>query len=252
MSALQYTDLWPLIQADILGVLAADEFIGARPGVLLEPGDIDSVINTKLAKTVGAGSDGKLGVGYLVLPIERAEDEDISNPFGPLKLTLTIQFVENVTINNSATGTGVPIRIYAARAQKILKLYTPVGLTQNFVSQSPVISYFTDDKNKALRVGMIEFTAREADSVPLQRLNRPQLTVAGSAYPYTVTVVQSQADSIYYTTDGSHPYAGNPQAKLYSAPVTVTEACLFRARAFGVDGDFNTIASDTAAQNFTA
>jgi hypothetical protein len=29
-----YTDLWPLIQADILGVLLADPILGARNGVL--------------------------------------------------------------------------------------------------------------------------------------------------------------------------------------------------------------------------
>ncbi len=239
-----------MIQADIFGVLAADEFIGARPGVLVEPGDIESVINTKITKTIGKGSDDKTGVGYLVLPIERAEDEDPSNPLAPLKLTLTIQFVENVTINQSASGTQIPIRIYAARAQKILKLYTPVCLTQSLVSQSPVISEFTDNTNKALRCGQIEFTAREADAIPLRRLNRPQLVVTGNAYPYLVAVTSPLAASIYYTLDGSHPYAGNKSAFPYAGPVQVTEPGLFRARAFGAAGDMNTIASDTAAQNF--
>jgi hypothetical protein len=250
MSSTQYQDIWPAIQADILGLLQADEFIGARPGVQVEPGDIQSVVDTKLAKSVGAGSDGKNGVGFLVLPIERAEDEDVSNPFSALKLTITVDFVENVTLNRAATGTQLPIRVYAARAAKILKLYTPVGFTHSLVPKNPVISEFTDDKNKSLRVGRVEFEAREADEVPLQRLNRPQLVVAGSAYPYTVTVVQAAADRIFYTLDGSHPHAGNPQAKIYDGPATVSEACLFRARAFGPVGDLNIIASDTAAQNF--
>ena len=115
------------------------------------------------------------------------------------------------------------------------------------------INYTDDDVERntnAYYRNEYEVDARQFERIYAAKFYK--YTVAGSAYPYTVTVVQSQADSIYYTTDGSHPYAGNPQAKLYSAPVTVTEACLFRARAFGVDGDFNTIASDTAAQNFTA
>lgn len=252
MSAPEYTDLWPLIQADILGVMQADEFIGPRPGVLLEPGDIESVINTKLTKSIGQGDDGKFGAGYLVFPIERADDEDISNPFGPLKLSIVVQFVENVTLNNGATGTGIPIRIYAARAEKILKLYTPVGLTQNLVPKNPVLSEFTDNVNKALRVGQIEFTAREADATPLRRLNRPTISVAGGTFPFTVTVTQPAADAIYWSVDGSHPWSGNPQAQLYAGPVMVTEPGLFRARAFGPDGDLNTIASDTAAQNFVS
>ena len=243
-------DLWPLIQADIHGLLQADELIGPRPGVLVEPGDIQSNVDSKLARSVGAGRDGKIGVGYLALPIERAEDEDVSSPFSALKLLITVDFVENVTLNQGATGTKLPIRIYAARAAKILKLYTPVGFTQSLVPHNPVISEFTDDKNKALRVGRVEFYAREADEVPLRRLNRPQLVVAGAGFPCTITVTQPDADSIYFTTDGSHPHAGNKSAKLYTDPVEITEPGLFRARAFGPTGDLNIIASDTAAHNF--
>jgi hypothetical protein len=247
---MQYTDLWPLLQKDILGVLQADAFIGARPGVLIEPGDTTSVINEEVAKVVGAGSDGKNGVGFLVLPIERAEDEDVSNPFGPLKLTLTVQFVENVPVNQGAVGTGIPIRIYAARAVKILKLYTPVGFTQSLVAQNPVVNEFTDKDNEDLRVGHIEFTAREADGTPLMRLPRPVISMTGIGYPYTVSVVAAGAPSIYYTTDGSHPSALNPQAQLYTGPVQITAPGMFRVRSFGADGDFNTIPSDTAAQTF--
>lgn len=261
MNALDYTDIWPLIQRDVLGVLAADQFIGARPGVLVEPGDMQSAIDTKIAKVLAVGSDNKSGVGYLVLPIERAEDIDISNPFGPFKLTVTIQFVENVTVNNGRVGTRVPIRVYAARAAKILKLYTPVNLTQSLVAANPMISEFTDNQNAALRIGQVEFTAREADTIPLVRLNRPQLSVAGAAEKIDnlnwylngsamVTITQANAVTIYYTTDGSHPYAGNPQAKLYDGPVELATACLFRARAFGDTGDLKTIGSDTASLNF--
>jgi hypothetical protein len=98
----------------------------------------------------------------------------------------------------------------------------------------------------------VEFTALEADTVPLVRLNRPQLTVAGSDYPYAVTITQAQADRIYYTLDGSHPAPANPQAHLHDPadPVIISAPALFRCRAFGPDGDLNTIPSDTNAHNF--
>jgi len=258
-AALAYTDLWPLLQQDILGALQADAFIGTRSGVAVEPGDLPSVIDMKLAKVVGTGLDGKSGVGFLVLPIERAADENPNLPGGPLKLTITVDFTENVIINQSANGTGIPIRIYAARAAKILKLYTPVGFTQSLVPANPVISEFTDDKNKSLRVGRIEFTASEADDTPLCRLNRPQITVAGDVTQVSdiryqvnsgtalVTVTQPAAAQIYYTLDGTHPYAGNTSAQVYTAPVAVTAPALFRCRAFGT-GDTQ-LASDTAAKN---
>lgn len=244
----EYTDLWPLLQQDILGLLQADDFIGTRQGVLIEPGDIKNVVDTKLAKIVGAGLDGKKGVGFLVLPIERADDDNPSDPFSPFKLTITVQFVENVIINQSTDGTKIPIRIFAARAAKIMKLYTPVGFTQSLVARSPMISEFTDDTSKGNRCGQVEFTATEASFGGLARLNRPQISFTGSAFPYVVTVAQPVAAKIFYTLDGSHPYDRNAAAQIYSGPVTVTQPGLFRARAFGCKP--SDVASDTAAQNF--
>jgi hypothetical protein len=257
---IQYQDLWPLLQADINNVLQADDLIGSRPGVIVEPGDIPSVIDAKLARVIGTGSDGKLGVGYLTLPIERAVDENPNIPGGPLKLTLTVDFVENVIINQSANGTKIPIRIYAARAAKILKLYTPVGFTQSLVPANPVLSEFTDDKNKTLRVGRVEFTAYEADDAPMRRLDRPQITVTGdvtqlsniryqiTGSSVTLAITQPNATKIYYTIDGTHPFERNTAATLYTGPVTIVGPCLFRCRAFGT-GDAQ-LASDTAAKNF--
>lgn len=255
-------DLWPLIQRDILGAISADDFLGARQGVLVEPGEIESVINQKIAKAVGVGADGRNGVGFLVMPIERAEDDNVSLPGGPLKLTLSIQWVENVIINHSDQGTRMSIRVFAAETERLLKLYTPVGLTQNLVPSRPVISEFTDNVQKQLRVGMVEFTAIEADFRPFHRVGRPQISVTGVvaaslgsaannyqlAGPAVVTVSAPGADpgQVYYTTDGSHPYQGNAAALVYNLPVAITQPCLFRVRAFA----HGKAGSDTAAANF--
>ena len=243
-----YQDLWPALQADILGVLQADDLIGARMGVLVEPGDVDSNINVKLAKAVGAGLDGKQGVGYLVLPIERADDDNANIPGGPLKLTITVQFCENVVVNNGLQGTGVPIRVYAAWAEKILKLYTPVFMAQSLVPAKPVITEFTEPTNKNLRIGQVEFYAMEADATPFQRLPRPAINETGSAYPYSVTISAPNAQAVYYTLDNSHPHAGNPQAILLTAaPIVVKAPAMLRVRAFAPGW----VASDTAAMIFT-
>jgi hypothetical protein len=256
---MKYRDLWPLLQRDLLGAIQADDFLGSRPGVLVEPGDLDSVIQQKLATAVGRGVDGRIGVGFLVPPIEKAEDDQVSLPGGPLKLTLRVQWAENVVLNQSATGTRTPIRIYAAQTEKILKLYTPVGLAQSLVPARPVISEFTDSAQKHLRVGMVEFTAVEADFHPFSRVPRPQLVVAGAAQagpagsanyqllgPASVTVAAAAGAVVYYTTDGTHPYQGNASAQLYTGPVPITQPGFFRVRAF-VAGQ---TASDTAAVNF--
>lgn len=256
---MSYTDLWPLIQQDILGAIQADNFLGTRVGVALEPGDIQSTIDMKLAKAIGAGLDGKNGVGFLVLPIEKADDDNSSMPGGPLKLTIVVDWCENVIINNSLNGTQTPIRVYAALTEKILKLYTPVGLTQSLIPSRPVISEFTDPMKPGLRIGRVEFTAVEADFTPFTRTSRPQITVTGSvqasasspnSYQLTgaasVAVMAPTGSVVYYTTDGTHPYQGNATAQIYSGLISIAQPCLFRARAFVA----NQTGSDTAAANF--
>jgi hypothetical protein len=149
--------------------------------------------------------------------------------------------------------------VWVAAAEKLLKLYTPVGLTQNLIPATPVIYEFTPDRDENLRVGQLKFTALEADFRPFLRVNRPQIAVAGpvpspgapNSYqltvPATMSVSAPDADpgAIYYTTDGSHPYQGNPTAQVYNGPVTITQPCLFRVRAFA----HGKAGSDTAAAN---
>ena len=251
---MQYTDLWPLIQGDILGVLQADAFLAARPGILVEPGATEAVLAAKTTAALGAGADGKFGAGYLVLPIESAEDDNANLPQGPLKLTITVQFVENVVVNHGPRGTGVPLRVYAARAAKVLKLYTPVGLAQGLVPASPVIAPFKPGPDANLRGARVNFLTSEADGAPLSKLPRPQITPNdgqgnGGAHPQTVTITCAGATAIYYTTDNSHPWSGNPTATLYAGPFTMSQAGLVRARGFASGAQY--LGSDTAGVSFT-
>jgi len=225
---MKYQELWPAIQQDILGVLQADDFLGTRKGLAVEPGDAESVINQKIATAMGPGLDGRNGVGFLVLPIERAEDDNANLPGGPLKLTISLQWVENVLLNQSQAGTGIPIRVYAAWTEKLLKLYTPVGLTQSLIPAHPVISEFTDNTNKNLRVGRVDFTRHGSRLPPLRPrepapdlCGRERLSSAPNSYQLigsNVTLVSiaapdADAGQIYYTTDNSHPTKAMPPPK---------------------------------------
>ena len=251
---MQYTDLWPLIQQDILGCLQADAFLAARPGVLVEPGATEAVLAAKTTAALAAGADGKFGAGYLVLPIESAVDENVNLPQGPLKLPITVQLVENVVVNHGPRGTGVPLRVYAARMEKVLKLYTPVGFTQALTPGNPVIAHFTLGTDANLRAGRVSFFASEADATPLIKLPRPQILPNdgqgnGGAHPQTVSITCPGATAIYYTTDNSHPWSGNPTATLYSGAFTFSQAGLVRARGFAAGVQY--LGSDTAGVNFS-
>ena len=51
---MQYTDLWPLIQQDILAVLQADAFLANIPGVAIQPGSTGSVVAAAIDKARAA------------------------------------------------------------------------------------------------------------------------------------------------------------------------------------------------------
>lgn len=244
-------NLTPLLQHDILGMFLADPVFAARPFVALEPQWSESEIQKEVAAVMGQGTDGLAGVGGIILPIINATDDDVSNPFGPLKWDIYVELVSNVEINLGAAGTGVPVRAFGRRGAHLLKLYTPVGFTQSLVAASPCIHEYNDPDNPGVRIVELHFTAREADDEIQFRVNRPQITVSGADYPFTVTVAgDSNTSTLWWTIDNSHPRLGNPSAKLYTQPVVIAGPCLFRVRAFGPDDNENIFGSDTAAQNF--
>ena len=74
----------------------------------------------------------------------------------------------------------------------------------------------------AVRLG----TAMEAE--PVTKVATPTISETGG----TVTLAcATSGAAIYYTTDGTYPGSGNPDANLYSAPFALTEACTLRVAA---------------------
>ena len=251
---MNYTDLWPLIQRDLLACLQADAFLAGLPGMLIEPGAPEATVQAAVTKVLGPQPNGRSGAGYLVLPVEQAFDDNPNLPLGPLKMPVTIQFVENVVVNRGPRGTNIPIRVYAARAEKVLKLYWPVFLGKPFKPRHPVITEFTPQRDETLRVGQLNFETEEDDNTQVLKLPRPNLQPNdgqgnSGAHPQTVTITCPGSTAIYYTLDNSHPWSGNPAAVLYSAPFTVAAAGLVRARGFAAGVQY--LGSDTAAVSFT-
>ena len=101
---MNYTDLWPLIQRDLLACLQADAFLAGLPGMLIEPGAPEATVQAAVTKVLGPQPNGRSGAGYLVLPVEQAFDDNPNLPLGPLKMPVTIQFVENGSLFMSNTN----------------------------------------------------------------------------------------------------------------------------------------------------
>jgi hypothetical protein len=238
----KYTDNFDRIEADIFGYLQSDPLMGARAGVRIEPGAPVSVVATKVSKAIGAGTDGKVGLGYCVLPIEDLIDDQPETEFGPLRLPIMVDIVENVLLNAGQRGPQIPIRWLAAYAQKILKCYSAVNLITDNIPEREAISVFTKHDDDNLRVCRIKFHTYESDPVLFQQVSSPGLTpnTAVSStpgvnqYPMSVTFTPFEAAEIWFTTDGSHPWSGNAAATKWdgATPVAIAGPCLFRARGF--------------------
>jgi len=245
---MKYTDNFRRLEEDILGYLQSDWLMGARPGLLLEPGDVESIVAQKVTKALGAGADGKVGLGWYVVPIEDMLDDTPEVEFAPLLLPITVDIVENKTLNNGPRGPQMPIRYLAAYAQKILKCYSPQNLTTDFVPEKTALSLFTKQDDENLRFCRVMLHTYESDPVQLQQVNSPVLTPSAAVsqtagqnvYPMTVTVNPMNAAVVWYTTDGSHPWAGNAAAIQWplGQALNITGPCFLRARGFNAPAEY--------------
>lgn len=240
---MNYTDIIPLIQADIYAVLRADPIIGLRAGVLMEKGDVASIFAESLVKCGKAGSDNKVGLGFIVYPIEECQWEDPNVAYGPLRLPIVIQFVENVTANRGTHGTGYTLRQLATYAAKVLSSYGPTGLATDLIPEKNVLTLFTAPDDENLRVAQLNFYCYEADPVVLEQVSCPQIVFDGVD---ACTITCADATSIWVTYDGSHPSSiasGADEIAGTTGGVGVSSGQLVRARGYAA----NKLASKTAA-----
>jgi hypothetical protein len=125
-------------------------------------------------------------------------------------------------------------RKVARRVRDVLRMFTPRGLVKNILADDPFLIPLkvTDVENC---VGyQLNFKCLE-DTVEQQlRVATPEISPNSGAAPQSVTITCATAGAtIWYTLDGSHPWAENPEAEEYAGgPIEITEASVLRVRAF--------------------
>jgi hypothetical protein len=238
---MKYTDTFRMIEQDLFAFLQSDPILGRRAGAVVEPGSVQSSVLKKVTEALAAGPDTKVGLGWIVLPIEDLIDADPEVEFGPLKLPIVVHIVESVILNQGPHGPKIPIRCLAAYTQKILKSYSATNLTTDLIPESDSISLFSKHDDENLRFCQIAFHTYESDPVAFQQVSSPFLTPSApvslvpgqNVYPMAVTILAPGVDAVYYTTDGSHPWEKNPAAvKWLGGAVNIQGKCFFRSRAF--------------------
>ena len=239
---MNYKDLYQAIEQDLFAFLQSDSVMGRRAGVLLEPGTVQGAIDGAVLKAIAAGADGKIGLGFIVWPVEDMIDDEPEVTFGALKLPLCIDIVENKILNAGPRGANYPIRAMASYCEKIVKAYSAQNLTTDIIPEQNAIVMMSKHDDENLRVAEIHLHTYESDPFAFQQVSSlfltpsapVSLTPGQNVYPMAVTIQADAGSTVYYTTDGSPPWAGNGAAAKWdgASQVKIPNAQFFRARAF--------------------
>lgn len=213
-------DLLLSIKRDTFHRLMSDAFLAPVPIFMRDEHDLDERIDNALRglKTRknadgSASEEGRTGACIAIQAVDVAEVERENTPTPGMGCRVLLEVMEHVNKNAATnTGTGINAAELVARVVQCLhgchmdRRYTGMKLAPN----NPVIDMNLPTGQRGYIV-----TFEISDVFFCHYDDAPFVTIAVAAGEVTLTA--SGADSIYYTTDGSYPGPGNPEATLYSA-----------------------------------
>lgn len=223
------------LQNEIADRLRADAYFADINVVTDQEPDLTALINRSLGLLTP--ETGKLGA-CVVVELPYANDANANSPLGPLDELITCLVIEHLALNRDTTnnGSGKHARQIARRIHKVCKLFQPQGVATPLVPQKPfLVDVSGQFANPVIQAIEARFGCRESVYSTEQKLSPPTITQGAS----TITITSSDAGvSIYYSVDGTHPWAGSVNhpstATLYSVPVanpiagTRVRACAFK------------------------
>ena len=214
------------LQEDLRDRLLADSYF-TDIDVLDESRDLTQEITNSLSALSAKG--GKAGTSVIVMQLTASVSmPNVKNPV--LDFDIAVRVLEEPIVNRDATNGTLKEALTTARViLRLLHHYIPGGYATCIVADDPAIVPVEDPF--ASVAYEVRFKCKEADPEPYLKAATPTIGVAGGG-PFTITLTQADADSIYYTTDGTFPYSGNDNATLYSTPFNVNAGQLVRAVAF--------------------
>lgn len=243
---------------EYLSLVEAQQDITAR--CLADPYFSDiTVLNDRIADIVtevskaigllGAQTGKKIGACIIVMqPV--ANYANVNAVAGPMDTLFSFLVLEDPVLNDPASGgSGKQALHLCRRLVDVFATYQPVGLTTLLMPQKPCI--VPTPGPTAPVAYEVRFGAREAGGRAISKAALPTITITPGPDNFGVAIGCATSDvDIWYTTDGTHPWSGNPTAILWNgtsfAPTftCLVRACAFKRTLVGTDW----IASDVNAQ----
>jgi hypothetical protein len=215
------------VQPDVYYKLLSEPYFQNVAIFMVREKRLDTEVNRALSGL--AGRNGKGGATVEVrMPTLKGAMPDTPGPV----CTLEQQFVvkEQPTVNLGANGTGLTAEQIAVNIAQTFQLFFLGGPMQGFRAAPAFYEY--GDAGADAPCVLVKVTLQA--TFVLTALTRT-LMPAASATAETVTLTDQQpggGSAIYYTTDGSFPGAGNPNAEVYSTPFAVAGGTVVRTAAY--------------------
>jgi hypothetical protein len=214
--------------------LEADDFFADIPIIVADAGNVLAEVERKMA--VESEKAGKRGVAVIVLP-PLGDDVAPEIRFGPLKLRPAFQVIEHAELNNDEKGTKKSWRRVARKIHLVVKPLALIGLTTEFVADTPCIEPvdFTSELGPMVKGGQVNFVCFEADAEDVDQVAMPLFSDGAGETPTLVMSCGTAGAEIWYTTDDSYPAPGNVGSTLYAAEVAIpvdgftVRACAYKA-----------------------
>jgi len=229
-------------QLDLAARLRATAFFANIPVFILRPraaltaAQIQDGINAALGTLTP--QNGQAGLcATILMPLLTTQKPDLPGPYLHIRCAVRVQ--ENVMVNMGAGGTQIPCEDAAIAVAQTLHLWTPGGTAGILRAGADTI---TPDTSTAGRVTYDVLVESELDLDCSPKEAQPFISMTDGM----VSIACSDSDAaIYYTTDGSMPWAGNgnyPTAAVvyngaFAAPAagTLIRAAAFNAAMLGSD-----------------
>jgi hypothetical protein len=215
------------VQPDVCSKLLSEAYFENIAVFRIREKRLDTEVNRALSGLQGRNGKGGASIEVL-MPTLKTALPDTAGPVCILEQKFIVK--EQPTVNLGANGTGLTCEQIAVNLAQTFQLFFLGGPMQGFYAAPAFYKYIEPGSDKAIVAIQVILNATFV-LTGLQRTVAP----AAEAAAQTVTLTDQQSGGgslLYYTTDGSFPGSGNPNATQYTTPFTVSSGTTVRTAAY--------------------
>jgi hypothetical protein len=208
-----------------------------RPRVNAD-GDLEDavMISTAIDQALAGLTEknGKNGMAAIVMMPDVGVPAELQRVRGPMvQISLTVRLIEDPLVNMSPTGTRVSVEEVAKDTLAVLHGWNPGRMQHELRARERGAMVEIGLKDKPNCVCWDVQLVSQYHIQPSPAADAPEIALAGELPALTVTLTAPDVGAqIFYTLDGSLPFAGSAAASLYEAPFLVSAAATVRTAAY--------------------